>query len=285
MFIFIFYKMSSFDEKILNAVNDIAESNQKLIEQSETSNPFKGKWVSIIGDSMSTYQGYMPEGNTTYYPKDDVDDVNKTWWHILLTKLGAKLCVNESWGDRKVCGSDAQDVKNAMGGKLHRVKGNTYTNLDGTTETATEDVYPDIILIAVGVNDFLNASTLGDASSSTGVKPNYTTNFYIAYDYMLVQITQILYYKNAQIYCLNTPYTSKIALFGTNTNGNTQLDFNKVIENGAESYGIHFINLFNLCIHDGNASINLIDKIYPKAIMMNKIANQCYNEIMADNCY
>ena len=65
---------NSFNEKILNAVSDIATI---------VNNPFKDKWVSILGDSISTYKGYIPEGNSNYCPNDDVNDVSKTWWHIL----------------------------------------------------------------------------------------------------------------------------------------------------------------------------------------------------------
>ena len=53
---------NSFNEKILNAVSDIATI---------VNNPFKDKWVSILGDSISTYEGYIPEGNSSYYPNDD----------------------------------------------------------------------------------------------------------------------------------------------------------------------------------------------------------------------
>ena len=78
--------MASIDEKLLNVLSDVSQ---------RVNNPFKDKWISILGDSISTYEGWMPEGNAKWYPGGDVNDVSKTWWHILLSKLGAKFAQYE----------------------------------------------------------------------------------------------------------------------------------------------------------------------------------------------
>ena len=262
---------NSFNEKILNAVSDIATI---------VNNPFKDKWVSILGDSISTYKGYIPEGNATQYPSGDVDDVSKTWWHILLTKLGAKLCVNNSWSGRQVCGLAEDEAVHAIG-KLHRVKGSKYINLDGSTEEATENIQPDIILIMLGVNDFYHDITLG--SYTVAKCKDNSTDFYTAYNSMLLTLIGTNYQK-AQVYCLSTPYMDKFSFMGTNTNNNTQIEFNEAIEKEANLFGVHFIKLSNLNINSGNNSTYLIDKLHPKAVMMTMIANQCYNSMRANNC-
>ena len=51
----------------------------------------------IIGDSYSTYKGYLPEGFRTHYPTADVDDVEKTWWARLGTQADIKWIQNNSW--------------------------------------------------------------------------------------------------------------------------------------------------------------------------------------------
>lgn len=38
---------------------------------------------SVLGDSYSTYSGYIPQSNWSYYPKNTVDDVSKMWWYIV----------------------------------------------------------------------------------------------------------------------------------------------------------------------------------------------------------
>lgn len=59
--------------------------------------------VSILGDSYSTFENYIPKGNLNYYsptlPSDisDVDDVKLTWWWQLIAEGGYILGVNESY--------------------------------------------------------------------------------------------------------------------------------------------------------------------------------------------
>ena len=123
-----------------------------LKKSDNTSNPFKGKWVSILGDSISTYKGFNPEGQA-YTEQDDLTDVTKTWWGYLLTKLGAKLCVNNSENGIACCGSEGA-VSKGRHKLLHRVAGSTYPNLDGSKTKAAETIKPDIILVFLGHNDF-----------------------------------------------------------------------------------------------------------------------------------
>ena len=53
--------------------------------------------VSVLGDSYSTFQGYIPEGNETWYytPADtsrtDVDNVTQTWWWQVINQAGCLI--------------------------------------------------------------------------------------------------------------------------------------------------------------------------------------------------
>ena len=51
----------------------------------------------ILGDSYSTYKGYIPEGYPTYYPSVDVDSADKTWWGMLCEQADVKWIQNNSW--------------------------------------------------------------------------------------------------------------------------------------------------------------------------------------------
>lgn len=62
------------------------------------------KSVSILGDSYSTFEGYVePASNHVWYfehpnPKQtDVDDVTQTWWHIFISENGYRLEQNNSF--------------------------------------------------------------------------------------------------------------------------------------------------------------------------------------------
>ena len=56
----------------------------------------------IIGDSYSTFKGYIPEIYAAYYseegrPETDVTKVTETWWHQVFEKAGLNLVLNNSW--------------------------------------------------------------------------------------------------------------------------------------------------------------------------------------------
>ena len=60
---------------------------------------YLGKKFSIIGDSISTYQDYIPKGYPCFYPYPtaDVYDVNMTWWMMTINRLGGGLFINNSY--------------------------------------------------------------------------------------------------------------------------------------------------------------------------------------------
>ena len=67
------------------------------------------KTVSILGDSYSTFEGYVtPDTNELWYfnrPTDrtDVDSVGQTWWHQLISRGDYKLGLNNSYSGSTVC--------------------------------------------------------------------------------------------------------------------------------------------------------------------------------------
>ncbi|MBQ9163116.1 MAG: hypothetical protein IJX74_07590 [Clostridia bacterium] len=67
--------------------------------------------ILIMGDSYSTYEGYIPEGYRTYYspngrgPEQPVTKmrVEDTWWMRFIRATGARLVLNNSWSGSTVC--------------------------------------------------------------------------------------------------------------------------------------------------------------------------------------
>ena len=64
--------------------------------------------ILIIGDSYSTFDGYIPEGFAPYYKRvterrTDVTDVADTWWHKLISETGSRLAQNNSWSGSTIC--------------------------------------------------------------------------------------------------------------------------------------------------------------------------------------
>lgn len=70
---------------------------------------YKGKRISILGDSISTFEGYIPTADGTNlahrarYPQANLlTDINDTWWMKIINTLGAELGVNDSWAGSTV---------------------------------------------------------------------------------------------------------------------------------------------------------------------------------------
>jgi len=102
-------------------------------------NPYVGKKIAILGDSISTYQGYVPAGYPTFYPypTGDVNDVNQTWWMQMVNTVGAKLFVNNSYSGSTVATSNVSATQH-------------------DTRLATLLIgqeHPDVIIIYMGSND------------------------------------------------------------------------------------------------------------------------------------
>lgn len=76
------------------------------------------KTVSILGDSYSTYEGFVePSSNWVWYFAEprvettDVDNVQQTWWHQYIKDNGYRLEKNNSYSGSTVCntGYDGAD--------------------------------------------------------------------------------------------------------------------------------------------------------------------------------
>ena len=123
------------------------------------------KSVSILGDSYSTFEGYVqPDTNFVWYlktppegRKTDMVSVRNTWWHQFIKENNYRLCVNNSLG----C--------------------------------------PDIIFIFGATNDYWAKSPLGEYKYADWSKKDLYS-FRPAMAYMLD--TMIDYYPNVEIYFL-----------------------------------------------------------------------------------
>ena len=92
-------KLISFSAALLMAVAGMVTTQAVSAASPRAAKPV----VSILGDSYSTYQDYIPEGNEIWYfhnptpDRTDVDDVKQTWWWQLINQGGYILGKNDSW--------------------------------------------------------------------------------------------------------------------------------------------------------------------------------------------
>lgn len=97
--------------------------------------------VSILGDSISTYTGWIPSNYVSAYPNYDLTSVEETWWRIAIKEAGMNYCANASYSGGNVHGTDLLSGSNA-----DRIKNLASATLGN----------PDIVIIHMGVNDATN---------------------------------------------------------------------------------------------------------------------------------
>ena len=71
--------------------------------------------VFIMGDSYSTYEGYIPEGNDFYYSDERkvapiVKGVEKTWWNILAKENNLEVILNDSFSGSTICNTVLENL-------------------------------------------------------------------------------------------------------------------------------------------------------------------------------
>ena len=146
-----------------------------------------GKKVSIIGDSISTFDadGYKTAGYAQYYPNVDVPDVQSvedTWWKQVLDASGCVIEKNASYS-----GSRATNTDNTRPSFYARCT----TTLLGN---------PDTIFVELGTNDSNGAVAIGNYDYTTAYTSLSEATFATAY-IKGIKALQALY-PNAQIVCV-----------------------------------------------------------------------------------
>ena len=159
---------------------------------------------AVIGDSYSTYSGWISEGNVPWYKDDgtqsasnDVASVKDTWWWQFSKEKRISLLRNESYSGSCVCnvahgaGAENSFINRA---KRHLCEGNT------------AGAKPDLIFILGGIND-MGATTEGkttlDVAKYEGWTEEDLTKIAPAYCYLIDHL--MTYNPRAQIVCI-IPY-------------------------------------------------------------------------------
>lgn len=125
-----------------------------LVFFSSCAQPKEIRTVAILGDSYSTFDGYIPEGNACWYfttpqGENDVVSVEHTWWHQFCQDGGYELLLNESYSGSTICntGYDGADYK------------------DRSFITRMADVTaadPDLLIVFGGTNDSWANAPVGE---------------------------------------------------------------------------------------------------------------------------
>lgn len=193
------------------------------------------KSVSILGDSYSTFDGYMhPDTNSVWYntsikQKTDVTSVKQTWWHKFMKENNYKLEINNSFSGATICntGYDKQDFTS--------VSFITRMNNLGS---------PDVILIFGATNDSWAGAPIGEYKYAGWTKKELY-EFRPAMAYMLSYM--LGRYPNVEIYFLL----------------NSELDetINESVKTICKHYNVDCIELNDIDKKEGHPSIKGMSQI------------------------
>ena len=222
-----------------------------------------GKNLSILGDSISTFDGYSNDSananstignNYVSYGTSGRDltlsSVDDTWWKQAADMTGMNVLVNNSYG-----GSKVSDTSGSSQNALTRAQ-----NLHDDTGD-NKGTNPDIIAVYMGINDFINGVTSED----------FTT----AYDNMISKI-RTTYGDNVKIFVFT------LVTYGTVGDENTTLlAYNEAIKTIATKYSCVVVDYANSGVNSSNLSTYMQDSglLHPNAQGMDVISDCFWNAL------
>lgn len=275
-----------YDDYMAYIPNNVDKLNQEM----ELLLPpdYKGKKVSILGDSISTFaleagtgsgDKYAGANCTTNYPGNrvrfpfgDVLDVDDMWWKIVFDKFGWTLGINDSWAGSRITW---------QGGESEVTGANIYIGSPTRIGHLDENGTPDIIFIFAGTNDINNLSVSRIGELPTDDPSNYTTEelnalpvnqFYGAVTAMVLRIQHE--YPDAKILALlpyyvtdnygTTPYTVKL--------------FDDALAEVYDYLGVDYLDLRKIVnIYDIQSALG--DALHPNKAGMKMIANAVISKL------
>ena len=194
------------------------------------------KKVSVLGDSYSTYKGYIPENYAPFYPdaNNDVKDVEQMWWSLYIDAKGYQLEKNDSWGGTTICGTG-------------------YGRMDSSRSAFTSRVDqlgdPDIIFIFGGTNDAWAGSPIGEYQYSDWTKED-CKSFRPALACLLDMLMKR--YPDAEIYSI--------------LNSELREEINESSREICKHYGIQLIELHDIEKQNGHPSVKDMKSICEQLI-------------------
>lgn len=243
----------------------------KCSKENDNTNDDDKKYISFLGDSISTYSGWSNNtsynnsigGNAIWYPNNNYTGANllveDTWWHTVAKELGYEIAVNNSWSGSVVKSAQTYNV---------RAK-----NLHNSSNGAN----PDVVVIFMGVNDYAAGTAVGDYDGKTE-PPVAPSNFSEAYGRTIKNILDK--YEDVEVYCCTFLPDRKRSSGSTNKQGIDESAYNDAIRTIAKNMGVNLIDLYNDSgIDPSNIAQFTVDKLHPNKNGMKKVAETIIDSI------
>ena len=246
--------------------------------------------VSVIGDSISTYENWIPNGYNNYYPLtvDDktVNSVTQTYWHKLIYNkmYNAYLGVNNSYS----------------GSTITKITDDSSTRADFCFRFINEGLgNPDVIIIHGGVNDCTPKSDgtyrANLYNGATGMAPSTApTKAYLeglcnsanqisTYD-AAVNTLPDNYFVDAYIKLLTLirikyPQAKVVSIISEWLTKRTVDALKIILNHFNRTYGYNYINFWESEGYKSSTNITKISSAHPDVNGFNYIANKIYDTL------
>lgn len=240
-------------------IDSVYNPVDSVFNKDENDGTKKSITFSVLGNSISTYKGYIPSSfkcYSMYTPgKFKVED---TWWMLLKMISGYELLSNASWSGSTVVNEGASDS-------------NSYFTSDKRLTELGRKGTPDIILVLGGTNDWGNNKELGDFPSDSLFDMK---TFRGAYSYLVKKLCDM--YPDSKICCCSI--LPRKGFDSPNKKGWYTTDGNKSIETITYKYGCIYLDL-DQCGIQADFNKYTFDGLHPNALGMEKVANEIYVKI------
>lgn len=254
---------------LLNCANRAVEQN---FHNWQAKNRYFGKQFSILGDSISTLDGYNPNGYKVFYNGDNcvksgVREMADTWWDKVISFFGGELLVNNSWSGSRVT-------------KLPGRNGlfPSACSDERTSSLHINSVMPDVIVVYLGTNDWAFGANTGKDTRILGEDDNEL--FDLAYNNMLKKLKTN--YPHSEIWCctLSETFMSKNPdfTFPHKYSGTHIEEYNEIIRNLSFRNKCKLIDLYRC-----KMPYDSIDGTHPTSEGMSTIATAVIREIAGED--
>ena len=243
---------------------------------------FNSVYISIIGDSISAFEGYQVseiegyewQSYKYYYPLGDVRLIDDIWWAKMAKQLSIPLdhINNCSWSGSLITG-DALSTTSAFAGcSERRARDLSYNGFN-----------PSIIICFISCNDWAFNVSIGEWDNTVPLIPsNNVDTFREAYALMLDRIKA--YYPDAKVFCMTNLVDIKRDRTpgwpSNNGNGVTVEEWNRSIQDVATVFDFQVIDINKCGITYDNLLDYVIDSgLHPNSKGMTLIANMVADEL------
>lgn len=222
------------------------------------------KTVSILGDSISTFEGWNPEGYLVFYNQEAAEQtgvvaVEDTWWYQVAHDLQLEILANNSYSGSRASGAEFPAA-------------NCDRRIDDLARDGRE---PDWIIVYLGANDYGG----GVAQYGAG-----TEAFDSSYKIILQKLSAR--YPKSQIICVASWYgkhpAGEDSMLSSGTPERNFSQFNDSIRAAAAENGCFVVDM-----ERSGLSYDSVDGVHPTQKGMKQIAAVFVEQVrplLSKNC-